>query len=116
MVVAKNFKELEAKMSSESIKQSNAIAQKLLAEIELSELREKRKVTQTQLAGRLKKTQATISQIEGRNDWLVSTLNEYVQALGGELDVRAIFPDKTIRLTHFAKATRAVTGRRRARR
>jgi transcriptional regulator with XRE-family HTH domain len=114
--MAKNFKELEAKMSPESIARSNALAQKILAEIELSELREKRKVTQTQLAGRLKKTQATISQIEGRTDWIVSTLNEYVQALGGELDVRAIFPDKTIRLTNFAKAARAVTRRRRARR
>ena len=114
--MAKNFKELEAKMSPESIARSNAIAQKLLAEIELSELREKRKVTQTQLAGRLKKTQATISQIEGRNDWLVSTLNEYVQALGGELDVRAIFPAKTIRLTHFAKAARTAATRKRARR
>jgi DNA-binding XRE family transcriptional regulator len=102
--MAKNFKELESKMSPERITRTNAIAQKLLAEIELSELREKRKVTQTQLAGRLKRTQATISQIEGRNDWLVSTLNEYIQALGGELDVRAIFPDKTIRLTHFAKS------------
>jgi DNA-binding XRE family transcriptional regulator len=112
--MAKNFKELEAKMSPEGIARSNEIAQKLLAEIELSELREKRKVTQTQLAGRLKKTQATISQIEGRNDWLVSTLNEYIQALGGELDVRAIFPDKTIRLTHFAKA--ASTARKRTRR
>jgi hypothetical protein len=112
--MAKNFKELEAKMSPEGIARSNAIAQKLLAEIELSELREKRKVTQTQLAGRLKKTQATISQIEGRNDWLVSTLNEYVQALGGELDVRAIFPDKTIRLTNFAKT--ANTSRKRTRR
>ena len=113
--MAKNFKELEAKMSPERIARTNEIAQKLLAEIELSELREKRKMTQMQLAGRLKKTQATISQIESRNDWLVSTLNEYVQALGGELDVRAIFPDKTIRLTHFAKAARAATGRRRAR-
>jgi DNA-binding XRE family transcriptional regulator len=112
--MAKNFKELEAKMSPEGIERSNAIAQKLLAEIELSELREKRKVTQTQLAGRLKKTQATISQIEGRNDWLFSTLNEYVQALGGELDVRAIFPDRTIRLTNFAKTANA--SRKRTRR
>jgi DNA-binding transcriptional regulator YiaG len=112
--MAKSFKELEAKMSPERIARSNALAQKMLAEIELSELREKRKVTQTQLAGRLKKTQATVSQIEGRNDWLVSTLNEYIQALGGELDVRAIFPDKTIRLTHFAKVASAA--RKRARR
>ncbi|HEY2823791.1 MAG TPA: helix-turn-helix transcriptional regulator [Candidatus Acidoferrum sp.] len=114
--MAKNFRELEAKMSPEGIARSNEIAQKLLAEIELSELREKRKVTQTQLAGRLKRTQATISQIEGRNDWLVSTLNEYVQALGGELDVRAIFPDKTIRLTHFAKSASTGTARKKARR
>jgi hypothetical protein len=112
--MARSFKELEAKMSSERIARTDAAVQKILAEIELSELREKRKVTQTQLAGRLRKTQATISQIEGRNDWLVSTLNEYVQALGGELDVRAVFPDKTIRLTNFART--ANTARKRTRR
>jgi hypothetical protein len=39
--MAKNFKELEAKMSPESIARSNAIARKYLAEIEK---REKRKL------------------------------------------------------------------------
>jgi len=63
-------------------------------------------VTQTLVAERLKKTQATISSIESRKDWHLSTLVEYVEALGGELDIRAVFPDKTIPLRHFATMPR----------
>lgn len=51
-------------------------------------------VTQVQLAERLSISQAAVSQLEARQDAKVSTLREYVEALGGELHLVAEFPDR----------------------
>jgi len=66
--------------------------------LEQAKVREARRVTQTQLAGTLEVTQANISRIEHEDDIYLSTLSGYVQALGGELEISAIFPDQTIRI------------------
>jgi len=66
--------------------------------LELAKLREGRRVTQTQLAATLEVTQANVSRIEHEDDIYLSTLSGYVQALGGKLEVRAVFPDQTIRI------------------
>lgn len=42
--------------------------------------------------------QRQLSEIEGREDQLLPTLRKYVAALGGELEVVAVFGDKSIRL------------------
>jgi DNA-binding XRE family transcriptional regulator len=64
----------------------------------LRELREQRGATQTALADALGTSQANISQIEGRDDIYLSTLSHYVEALGGHLEIAAVFPDQTIYL------------------
>jgi DNA-binding XRE family transcriptional regulator len=51
----------------------------------LALLREKRGLTQEKLAKRAKITQSEVSRTELREDCLVSTLERYVTALGGEL-------------------------------
>jgi transcriptional regulator with XRE-family HTH domain len=61
--------------------------------IALSELRDRFSVTQSELAGRLGTNQPGISRLERREDLYLSTLREYVAALGGELDLVARFPD-----------------------
>jgi ribosome biogenesis SPOUT family RNA methylase Rps3 len=38
--------------------------------------------------------QATIAQLEGRDDWLLSTVRRYVEAAGGELTVTVALPGK----------------------
>src|SRR3712207_6736826 len=65
----------------------------------LGRLRESRGVTQVTLAGALGVTQANVSRIEHQDDLYLSTLREYVEALGGRLQVAAIFDDQTILLT-----------------
>ena len=50
-------------------------------------------MTQTELASRLLVEQAAISRIESRDDLHLSTLRDYVQALGGELKLVASFPE-----------------------
>jgi hypothetical protein len=48
--------------------------------------------TQTALARSLGTDQAGVSRIEGRGDWKISTLKQYVAAMGGVLEVRVRFP------------------------
>jgi transcriptional regulator with XRE-family HTH domain len=71
------------------------------AEMELAELREALKVRQTELAKKLKITQVGVSRLERRPNVLLQSLSKYVEALGGELELRVIFPNRTIRLTHL---------------
>jgi len=56
--------------------------------------------TQTALAHDMGVAQATIAQLEQRNDIHVSTLRKYVEALGGSLSITANLPGKApVRLT-----------------
>lgn len=57
----------------------------------LQSLRREEGFTQTDLADRLGVGQAALSRAEKRGDLLVSTLRAYVEALGGRLDLRAVF-------------------------
>lgn len=68
------------------------------AKIALRELRKLLGLTQAKLAARIKTSQAQLSAMEGREDWLLSTVRGYVEALGGELEVRAVFGDRSLRL------------------
>jgi len=69
-----------------------------LAEIGLYELRQMEGVSQVELAARLDVTQPAISKIENAEDWRLSTLREYVEALGADLEVCARFPDRVVPL------------------
>lgn len=62
----------------------------------MAALREGRDATQRQLADSLAVSQANISRIEHEEDLYLSTLCGYVEALGGRLEMRAVFPDATI--------------------
>jgi transcriptional regulator with XRE-family HTH domain len=67
----------------------------------LEELRKSRSITQAQLAERLGTNQGAISRIEHRTDIYISTLAEYIQALGGRLEIHAVFRDSDVRITQF---------------
>jgi len=60
---------------------------------QLGALRAAQDVTRAEIADRLNVSQANISRIEHEDDLYLSTLRSYVEALGGELDVTARFPD-----------------------
>lgn len=70
----------------------------------LRAVRELYGITQHQIATRLKKGQAAISRLETRNDSKIETLNEYVQALGGKMEIRAVFPDGQLPIYQTAKS------------
>ena len=73
-------------------------AQRLGRQLDLGVLREARGVTQTAVAREMGASQPNISRIERQDDLYLSTLQEYVAALGGHLEVNAVFPDGIIAL------------------
>ena len=62
----------------------------------LGELRKLRAVTQAELAHRLGVTQPSLSGVERRTDVQLSTLRDYVEGLGGHLEVTAVFDDVSV--------------------
>lgn len=103
--MARKFSELVAKMSPESRARSESRAAQMLKEMPLDELRAARAITQENLAEVLGVTQATVSKIERRADMYVSTLGRFIQAMGGKLDIRAIFPEGEVKITRFGEGT-----------
>ena len=59
----------------------------------LRAIRELYGVTQKQIATKLKKQQAAISRLETRGDFKIETISQFVRALGGHMEIRAVFPD-----------------------
>jgi predicted transcriptional regulator len=77
----------------------------------LAELRKAFPLTQDTLAKNLNVKQAEISKIENRADMLMSTLRNVVQAMGGELEVRAVFLDCVFEMNTFLSRVKSL-GRR----
>lgn len=102
--MAKKFSELRAKMSPEAQSRAAARAEAMLVEMQLQELRKARHVTQVEVAKAMSVEQAAVSKLERRDDMYVSTLREYVKALGGELKLVASFPDADIQVHPFELA------------
>jgi DNA-binding XRE family transcriptional regulator len=64
----------------------------------LAALRTDRAISQRQMARTLGVSQANVSRIEHEEDVYLSTLRKYVAALGGQIEVTAIFPDERVTL------------------
>ena len=96
--MAKNFRLLQTKMSPKARRRSEAKANRLIREMALDELRRARQITQEQLAAQLKVKQPAIAKLERRADMYLSTLRSVIEGMGGELDVRAVFPDGSVRI------------------
>lgn len=65
----------------------------LLAEIGLFELRRRAALSQVELAARLNVSQSAVSQLERSTDPKLSTVRDYVEGLGGHLQLVAVFDD-----------------------
>lgn len=101
--MARPFSELRAGMAPAARRRSARKAKRMLEDMALTELREARALTQEQLARVLRINQAAISKMERRADMYLSTLQGIIRAMGGELEIRAIFPDGTVRISQFRK-------------
>jgi Helix-turn-helix domain len=79
-------------------------AERLIAEeLTLGALRKARACSQDKLGQALHIKQAAVSRLERRTDMYLSTLRAYIEAMGGELDIIARFPDQApVRISQFA--------------
>jgi transcriptional regulator with XRE-family HTH domain len=65
----------------------------------LAEIRARRGLTQVDVARVLRTSQASVSKIERRDDLYLSTLRGFVEALGGRLELAAVFPEGRVAIS-----------------
>jgi DNA-binding XRE family transcriptional regulator len=98
----RKFSDLTKKMSANDRAEIKARSTKLLGELPLEQLRSARSLTQTNMAEKLGVNQSAISKIEKRTDMYLSTLRSYVEAMGGSLEIQAVFPEGAVRVDIFS--------------
>ena len=106
--MTKPFNELRKKMSPASQTRADTLTKQMLAEMPLHQLRQAMNLTQEELASTLNVKQATISKLERRDDMYISTLARFIDAVGGELEVRARFPNGDVKINGLEGLSRSV--------
>jgi len=103
----KKFSELSRKVNSDPARRARVEEHKarLMQAVTLAELRKARALTQVQLAKTLDTTQSGVSRIEHQTDVYLSTLRSFIEAMGGHLELSAIFPDGTVLISTFEDDT-----------
>lgn len=100
--MAKKFSELQARMTPQARADAERIFLQHLKEMPLHELRKAQQMSQDTLAKALNINQAAVSKMERRTDMYISTLRNYIRAMGGELEIVATFPDGQVKIENFA--------------
>lgn len=101
--MSNKYSDLRARMSPESQVRAKAKGQAMLAEMPLHELRQARGLSQKKLAEILHVQQPSIAKLEKRTDMYLSTLRNHIEAMGGELDIIARFPDGVVKIINFSE-------------
>ena len=99
--MAKNFKTLVDKMSPASRKEIAKKAIAMMAEMPLAELRQARKFSQVQIAELLEIQQPAVAKMEQRTDMYISSMRRFIEAMGGQLEIRAHFDDGDVVINQF---------------
>jgi DNA-binding XRE family transcriptional regulator len=113
----KPFRTLTEHWSPERKRRVAEKADTMIRNMALDELRAARHLTQEQLAKTLGVAQAAVSKMERRTDMYISTLQTAIKAMGGDLEIRAVFPEGTVRIQQFRdieRSARRPAKRRRA--
>ena len=75
-------------------------------ELALSDLRKSKEMTQEEEAERLGGRQVYVSRLERRSDMKLSTLRDYIKAIGGQLQLMVTFPKgEAVRLKDIGDRT-----------
>jgi len=101
-MATKKWRDLYDRIPADRRVRIEAQVAKDLAEMPLNELRRARELSQTQLAKVMDTAQSEVSKIEQRTDLYISTLRSYIEAMGGELEIIARFPDGAVRINQFS--------------
>ncbi|MBX5443664.1 XRE family transcriptional regulator [Sphaerobacter sp.] len=111
--MTKSFKHLRAPIDADPARRARVEPYKraISDALDLAAVRGLRRVTQQEVARALDVSQANISRIEHQDDLYVSTLKSYVEALGGRLEINAVFPDQTVPLLPAEQGYASVSSR-----
>lgn len=90
-----SFGKLREKIESDPVRRKRAqeTREAYDALLTLADLRRSRGLTQAELARLLGVSQPNVSKLEHGGEVQLSTLGDYIAALGGKLEVRAVFED-----------------------
>jgi predicted XRE-type DNA-binding protein len=101
--MTKKFSILRDAMSPEARAEVSHRIEEALEEMLLHELRYVRGLSQKELAEALHVQQPAIAKMERRTDMYISTLRSHIEAMGGELEITARFPDGAVKITNFSQ-------------
>ena len=68
-------------------------SQEKIASVRLQQVRKSQHVTQKELAQTLGLSQSALSELERRPNITLGTLHRYIEALGGKLEINAVFQE-----------------------
>jgi DNA-binding XRE family transcriptional regulator len=101
-MMSNEWKDVRCKLSPEREARIESKVEKEIGRLPLAEVRKARLMTQNRLAELLQVNQGAVSKMEKRSDMYLSTLRSYVEAMGGRLDIRAVFPEGEVVLEHLS--------------
>jgi DNA-binding XRE family transcriptional regulator len=99
--MAHNWKDIRRTLSPEQEEETRQYVKSVVEAVTLNQLREARSLTQANLAGILGVNQGSVSKMEKRTDMYVSTLRGFIQAMGGQLQIKAVFPEGEVEIEQF---------------
>jgi DNA-binding XRE family transcriptional regulator len=101
--MAHNWRDIRRQLSPEQEEETRRYVESVVEMVTLNQLREARSLTQANLASILGINQGSVSKIEKRTDMYVSTLRSCIQAMGGQLQIKAVFPEGEVQIEQFEK-------------
>jgi ribosome-binding protein aMBF1 (putative translation factor) len=101
--MSKKFSSLRNSMSEQAQAETAEQIEATLAQMPLHELRRARGLSQKMLAETLRVQQPAIAKLEQRTDMYISTLRSHIEAMGGELEITASFPEGAVRISNFSQ-------------
>ncbi len=94
----RKFSEIRREVTPERRARVDAIKKRMEASERLFEIRRELGITQADVAQAMGITQGNVSTLEHREDALLSTVRAYVDALGGQLELKVLIGDRSFDL------------------
>jgi len=99
--MAHKWKDIRRTLSPELEEETRREVEAIGVALTLNQLRQARSLTQTNLASILGVNQGSVSKMEKRADMYVSTLRSFIEAMGGQLQIKAVFPEGEVEIEQF---------------
>jgi len=89
----------DERLTPVAVERAKLRARERMNALTLQQLRQGFDMTQVEVARAADMTQSELSRLESRADHRISTLRRYVDALGGKLEITAVFGKRRVKLT-----------------